>query len=65
LVALEWDRDVKFITSKILSGSEYSPFYLAGKAYEEYKKARNSFANTLIELLQSAQLRSYADSVVP
>ena len=55
LVALEWARDVKFVTSKILSGSEYSPFYLAGKAYEEYKKARDSLANALIELLQNSQ----------
>ena len=63
LVAMELVRDVKFLSAKILSGSEYSPFFLAGKAFEEYKKAKDSLANALIELLQSAQYRVFAQAL--
>ena len=63
LVAMELVRDVRFISAKILSGSEYSPFYLAGKAFDEYKKAKDSLANALIELFQSTQYRAFAQAL--
>lgn len=64
LVTMELARDVKFLSAKILSGSEYSPFYLAGKAFEEYKKAKDSLANALIGLFQSTQYRAFAQALV-
>jgi len=63
LIAFELARDVKFISAKILSGRAYLPFYLAGKAYEEYKKAKDSLANALIGLFQSAQFRAFSQAL--
>ncbi len=63
LIAFELNRDVKFISAKILSGRAYLPFYLAGKAFEEYKKAKGSLANALIGLFQSAQFHAFSQAL--
>lgn len=55
LIALEWFNDMRNISEKILSGGGYMPIYLAEKAYDEYKKAKDTLTNSLMEMIRSVQ----------
>lgn len=51
LTALEWSRDIQNISEKILSGG-CTVIKIAGKAYYNYKKVKNVFKCSLVEILQ-------------
>jgi len=53
LIALEWFRDMRHISEKILSGSGYMAISPIQKANHEYKKVKDALANSLLEMLQS------------
>jgi len=55
LVTLEWLSDIRNISEKILSRGGYMPISLAEKAYDEYKKAKDALAYSLMELIQRRQ----------
>jgi len=55
LIALEWGRDMRTISEKILSGDGYISIDLAAKAYCEYKKAKNALTNSLLEIFLKMQ----------
>jgi hypothetical protein len=55
LVALEWLSDMRNISEKILSSGGYMPIHLAEKAYDEYKKAKDSLTYSLMEMIWSMQ----------
>jgi hypothetical protein len=55
LIALEWGRDMRAISEKILSGDGYVSIDFAGKVYCEYKKMKGTLANSLLEILQGMQ----------
>lgn len=55
LIALEWDRDMRTVSEKILSGDGYMSINLAAKAYCEYRKVKNALTNSLLEMLQKMQ----------
>ncbi|MFZ3131799.1 MAG: hypothetical protein WA125_12025 [Desulfosporosinus sp.] len=55
LITLEWFRDMRVISEKILSGDGYMAINLAERVYCEYLKAKDELAKSLLEILQSAQ----------
>jgi len=55
LITLEWFRDIRIISEKILSGDGYTAINLAERVYCEYIKAKDELAKSLFEILQSAQ----------
>lgn len=55
LVTMEWFRDMRFISEKILSGDGYMAIRLAERVYCEYIKAKDEFTKSLLEILQSTQ----------
>jgi hypothetical protein len=52
LITLEWLRDMRYIGEEILSGDGYVAINLAEKAYDEYKKVKDTLTNSLLEILQ-------------
>lgn len=55
LVPMEWELDMQFISERILSGRKNIPFFLPGNVYDEYRRARDSLTNALLDLLQGMQ----------
>jgi len=54
-IALEWFRDMRLISEKILSGGGYMAINLAKKTYCEWEKVKDALANSLLEMFQSVQ----------
>lgn len=63
LVPMEWERDMQFISEKILSGRKNIPFFLSGNVYDEYRRARDSLTNALLDLLQRMQPQAISQPV--
>jgi len=55
LITLEWFRDMRVISEKILSGDGYMAINLAERVYREYIKAKDELTKSLFEILQSTQ----------
>jgi len=56
LITLEWFRDMRIISEKILSGNGYTAINLAERVYCEYIKAKDVVTKSLFEILQSTRL---------
>ncbi len=55
LITLEFLRDMRHISGKILSDYGYMVISSAGNACCEFKKVKYAFENTLLEMLQGMQ----------
>jgi len=55
LIAVEWFRDMQYISEKIISGDGYMAVNLAEKVYCECIKIKDMLANSLLEILKSMQ----------
>jgi len=55
LIAMEWFRDMQYISEKIISGDGYMAINLAEKVYCECIKIKDVLANSLLEILKSMQ----------
>lgn len=51
LIALEWSRDMRYISGKLLSGDGYAAIDLAEKSYRELK-IKSALPNPLLEILR-------------
>jgi len=55
LIAMEWFRDMQYISEKILSGDGYMAVNLVKKVYCECIKVKDVLANSLLEILKNMQ----------
>jgi len=55
LITLEWFRDMRVISEKILSGDGYMAINLAERVYCEYIKAKDELTKSLLEILQNTR----------
>lgn len=53
LITLEWFRDMRVISEKILSGDGYLAINLAERVYCEYIKAKDELTKSLLEIFQN------------
>jgi hypothetical protein len=53
LITLEWFRDIRIISEKILSGDGYTAINLAERVYCEYIKAKDELTKSLLEIFQN------------
>jgi len=53
LIALEWLHDMRYISESILSGDGYMTINLTEIAYDEYRKAKDTLTNSLLEKLKA------------
>lgn len=55
LIALEWSRDMRYVSERILSGDGCMAIELAEKVYRECINVKDVFAQSLPEILRSIQ----------